>query len=59
MPATQPNRKFESRTMSEMAEDMEAAAIVAGDQSVAGPGRVFAAQRAMRAYELRASRPTA
>ncbi|WP_280460890.1 hypothetical protein [Nocardia carnea] len=36
-----------------LVEDMEAAAIEAADQASAGPGRVFAASRAIRAGEIR------
>ncbi|MGC4989980.1 hypothetical protein [Nocardia salmonicida] len=42
-----------SAVLRDLAHDMEAAAIEAGDQSCAGPGRVFAAQRAAVADELR------
>lgn len=40
-------------TLRALAEDMEAAAVDAGDQAPAGAGRAFAAQRAVCADELR------
>lgn len=43
----------ETAVLVDLAEDMEAAAIEAADRSVAGPGRVFAVQRAIRAGEIR------
>ncbi|MET9492728.1 hypothetical protein [Nocardia sp. NPDC006630] len=46
------DNRIEARTLRDVAQDMEAAAIEAGDRSEAGPGRVFAAQRAAAAHEL-------
>jgi hypothetical protein len=44
-----------AQTLSALAEDMSAAAVEAGDHTLLGPDRAFAAQRAITADQLRES----
>ncbi len=55
--ARSPNPEINSLKvdLEELADDMEEAAFEAGDRSTAGAARTFAAQRAVKAAELRES----